>query len=133
MNPAHAVDNSLIYMDLNQINSLFTDPACPIFLTQAGADGWSAGWRWHPSRQFDLNRLQLWLDSFDWRRAKLVVRTREGWFSTNSVDNSIEHWKSSEWRSDSRIELIFDQSQNLELLKPGLKKCLDVPADGKVG
>ena len=133
MNIAHAVDNSLIYKDLNQIQSLFTDPESPIFLTQLGEDGWSAGWRWHPSRLFDLNRLQSWLDSLDWRRAKLVVRTKEGWFSTNSVDNSIEHWKSSEWRSDSRIELIFDRLQNPELLKSGLRKCLDALEDGKVG
>ena len=108
--------------------NLSTDIAQPIFLTQQGPEGWSAGWRWHSSRQFDLKRLQLWLESLNWRRAKLVVRTAEGWFSTNSVDNSFESWKSSEWRMDSRIELIFDQLQNLELLKSGLISCLNVPA-----
>lgn len=128
MNFTHAVDNSLIYKDLNPIRSLFTDIAQPIFLAQEGPEGWSAGWRWHSSRLFDLKRLQLWFESLNWRRAKLVVRTPEGWFSTNSVDNVFEDWKSSEWRMDSRIELIFDQPQNLELLKSGLKNGLYMPA-----
>ena len=128
MNIAHAVDNSLIYKDLSPIESLFTDIAQPIFLTQEGPEGWSMGWRWHSSRQFDLRRLQPWLESLNWRRAKLVVRTPEGWFSTNSVNNVLEDWKSSEWQMDSRIELIFDQPQNLELLKSWLKNCLDMPA-----
>ena len=124
MNTAHAVDNSLIYKDFNHIGSVFSDPGTPVVMTQSQAEGWSVGWRWHASRQFDLGLLQQWLESLNWRRAKLVIRGSQGWFSSNSVDNSVAPWKSSEWRKDSRLELIFDQPQDLELLRSGLDSCL---------
>ena len=120
----HPVDKSLIYKDIIQFGSVFTDPGIPIQQAQLQPEGWSVGWRWHASRQFDLSRLQQWLKSFDWRRAKLVVRASEGWFSSNSVDNSLQFWKSSEWRQDSRLELIFEQPQDLEVLRAGLESCL---------
>ena len=124
MNDIHAVDNLLIYKDFNQINSIFTDPKTPIMLAQQQAQGWSVGWRWHPSQQFDLNALQQWLESWNWRRAKLVIHTPTGWFSTNCVENTIEQWKNCEWRKDSRLELIFDHPQDQSLLLVGLEKCL---------
>ena len=124
MNDIHAVDNLLIYKDFNQINSIFTDPKTPIMLAQQQAQGWSVGWRWHPSQQFDLNALQQWLESWNWRRAKLVIHTPTGWFSTNCVENTIEQWKNCEWRKDSRVELIFDHPQDQSLLLVGLEKCL---------
>ena len=124
MNDIHAVDNLLIYKDFSHVGSVFSDPRTPIVMTQSQPGGWSAGWRWHASRQFDLSLLQQWLHTLDWRRAKLVVRAPGGWFSTNSVDNSIAQWKSSEWRKDSRLELIFDHPQDLELLRSGLENCL---------
>ena len=127
MNCIHPVDKSLIYKDLVQVNGLFMKPEIPIVTTQAEAEGWSIGWRWHRARQFDSSQLRLWLESLDWRRAKLIVRTSTGWFSTNSVDNVIEHWKSTEWRTDSRIELIFNQPQDVEWLKNGLENCLVRP------
>ena len=124
MNIAHAVDNSLIYKDFNHIGSVFSDPRTPMVMTQHQPEGWSAGWRWHPSRQFDLDLLQQWLESLDWQRAKLVIHGSAGWFSNNSVDNSIAQWRSSEWRKDSRLELIFAQPQDLDLLCSGLESCL---------
>lgn len=124
MKDIHPVDNSLIYKDIIQVGSVFTDPGIPIQQTQLQPEGWSVGWRWHASRQFDLSRLQEWLKSLDWRRAKLVVRASEGWFSSNSVDNSLQFWKPSEWRQDSRLELIFDQPQDLDVLRAGLESCL---------
>ena len=124
MNIAHAVDNSLIYKDFNLIGSVFSDPRTPMVMTQHQLEGWSAGWRWHPSRQFDLDLLHQWLESLDWKRAKLVIHGSAGWFSNNSVDNSIAPWKSSEWRKDSRLELIFDHPQDLDLLRCGLENCL---------
>ena len=124
MNDIHPVDNSLIYKDFYRIGSVFTDPETPIQLTQLQPEGWSVGWRWHASRQFDLSGLEHWLKSLNWRRAKLVIRASEGWFSSNSVDNSLEQWKSSEWRQDSRIELIFEGQQDLEWLRSGLENCL---------
>lgn len=124
MNISHAVDNSLIYKDFNHIGSVFSDPRTPMVMTQHQPEGWSAGWRWHPSRQFDLDLLQQWLESLDWQRAKLVIHGSAGWFSNNSVDNSIAQWKSSEWRKDSRLELIFAQPQDLDALQSGLENCL---------
>ena len=124
MNIAHAVDNSLIYKDFNHIGSVFSDPRTPMVMTQHQPEGWSAGWRWHPSRQFDLDLLQQWLERLDWQRAKLVIHGSAGWFSNNSVDNSIAQWRSSEWRKDSRLELIFAQPQDLDLLCSGLESCL---------
>ncbi|MDY7572052.1 CobW family GTP-binding protein [Pseudomonas sp. CCC4.1] len=124
MNIAHAVDNSLIYKDFNHIGSVFSDPRTPLVMTQHQPEGWSAGWRWHPSRQFDLDLLQQWLESLDWQRAKLVIHGSAGWFSNNSVDNSIAQWRSSEWRKDSRLELIFAQPQDLDLLCSELESCL---------
>lgn len=124
MNIAHVVDNSLIYKDFNHIGSVFSDPHTPMVMTQHQPEGWSAGWRWHPSRQFDLDLLQQWLESLDWQRAKLVIHGSAGWFSNNSVDNSIAQWRSSEWRKDSRLELIFAQPQDLDLLCSGLECCL---------
>ena len=125
MNDIHPVDNSLIYKDFNQIRQVFTDPETPIVLAQQQAQGWSVGWCWHSSRQFDVSALQQWLESWNWRRAKLVVHAKTGWFSTNCVDNTLEQWKSSEWRKDSRLELIFDHPQDLNVLLEGLEKCLD--------
>ena len=129
MNDIHPVDNSLIYKDFNQIVSVFTDPQTPIVMTQLQPEGWSAGWRWHASRQFDLSRLQQWLESLNWRRAKLVIHAPVGWFSNNAVDNVPAQWKSSEWRKDSRIELIFDHPQDLDLLRTGLESCLHKPSE----
>ncbi|MQT42687.1 MULTISPECIES: GTP-binding protein [unclassified Pseudomonas] len=124
MKDIHPVDKLLIYKDIIQIGSVFTDPGIPILQAQLQPEGWSVGWRWHASRQFDVSRLQQWLKSLDWRRAKLVVRASEGWFSSNSVDNSLQSWKPSEWRQDSRLELIFEQPQDLEVLRAGLQSCL---------
>ena len=125
MNVIHAVDNSLIYKDINQIGRVFSSPDTPVVMTRLDPEGWSAGWCWHPSRQFDLGRLQQWLESLDWRRAKLVIHGSTGWFSTNSVDNCVADWKPSEWRKDSRIELIFDQPQDVNSLLFGLKNCIE--------
>lgn len=124
MKDIHPVDKSLIYKDIIQVVSIFTDPGIPIQQAQLQPEGWSVGWRWHASRQFDVNRLQQWLKSLDWRRAKLVVRASEGWFSSNSVDNALQSWKPSEWRQDSRLELIFEQPQDLDVLRAGLESCL---------
>lgn len=124
MKDIHPVDKSLIYKDIIQVCSIFTDPGIPIQQAQLQPEGWSVGWRWHASRQFDVSRLQQWLKSLDWRRAKLVVRASEGWFSSNSVDNSLQSWKPSEWRQDSRLELIFEQPQDLDVLRAGLESCL---------
>ncbi len=124
MNISHAMDNSLICKEFNQIGSVFSDPCTPIVMTQLQPQAWSVGWRWHASRQFDLGLLRQWLESLNWRRAKVVIHGPEGWFSSNSVDNSVAAWVPSEWRTDSRLELIFDQPQDLDVLRSGLENCL---------
>eukprot|EP01133_Synstelium_polycarpum_P008723 gene8723-10243_t len=120
---AAAVDNFELPKGLGQMPAIWTDPASPICLSQGQEDGWSIGWRWHPSQRFDARRIQLWLESLDWRRAKLVIHSLDGWVSANAVDNAALAWQSSEWRRDSRIELIFSEVQDVAQLQGGLTAC----------
>ena len=108
---------------LAQMPAIWTDPGLPICLSQAQADGWSIGWRWHPSQQFDLSRVDHWLQNLDWRRAKLVIHSSEGWRSGNGLDNSPLNWLPSEWRRDSRLELIFSSAQDGAALQASLDAC----------
>ena len=114
----------MIYKDFNSIGSIFSGPETPIIVFSQQPEGWSAGWKWHPSRQFDLQALNRWLEGLNWLRAKLVVHGSAGWMSSNSLKNRLEPWKNAEWRKDSRIELIFDAPQDLNTLTEGLQQCL---------
>ncbi|MFZ3206941.1 MAG: cobalamin biosynthesis protein CobW, partial [Pseudomonas sp.] len=58
-----------------------------------------------------------------WRRAKLVLQTNAGWLSANALDGQALHWQNSEWRKDSRLELIFAQPQEAETLRRGMAAC----------
>ncbi|KMT56608.1 CobW family GTP-binding protein [Pseudomonas fildesensis] len=118
-----AVDNFDEPKGLAQMPAIWSDPALPICLNQAQEGGWSIGWRWHPSQVFDTQRLREWLESLEWRRAKLVIHSAEGWVSANAVDNSPLAWQPSEWRRDSRIELIFSQPQDVAALQAALAAC----------
>ena len=118
-----AVDNVELPQGLAQMPAIWSEPALPIFLSQNQEGGWSVGWRWHPSQQFDVSRLHHWLSSLDWRRAKLVIHSLEGWVSANAVDNSLLAWQASEWRRDSRIELIFSEPQDVAALQADLAAC----------
>lgn len=120
---AAAVDNVDVPRGLAQMPAIWSDPAQPICLSQAQEGSWSIGWRWHPSLQFDAQRLQRWLASLGWRRAKLVIHSAEGWVSANAVDNSALAWQPSEWRRDSRIELIFSEPQDVSALQTALAAC----------
>jgi len=106
-----------------QMPAVWLDPQQPICLSQGQAEGWSIGWRWHPSQRFELMRVQLWLASLPWRRAKLVLQTNAGWLSGNALNGESIHWQSSEWRKDSRLELIFAEAQDEAVLKAGLEGC----------
>ncbi|WP_438866809.1 CobW family GTP-binding protein [Pseudomonas sp. L1(2025)] len=118
-----AVDNLDVPKGLAQIPAIWTDPALPICLSQAQEGGWSIGWRWHPSQSFDIARLHSWLSGHEWRRAKLVIHSGVTWVSANAVDNSPLTWQPSEWRRDSRIELIFSQPQDVAGLQSALAAC----------
>ncbi|WP_282410745.1 CobW-like GTP-binding protein [Pseudomonas sp. PS02303] len=117
------VDNFIVPKGLAQMPAIWTDPALPICLSQAQDGGWSVGWRWHPTQTFDAARVGQWLESFAWRRAKLVIHSVDGWVSANALDNSPLEWQPSEWRQDSRIELIFGEPQEVASLQKALADC----------
>lgn len=103
--------------------ALWADPGQPICLAQQGEGGWSIGWRWHPGQQFYPQRLQAFLRTWPWRRAKGVIHGVEGWQSFNGLNGDMPAWQPSDWRRDTRIELIFDQPQSQSVLQAGLSEC----------
>ena len=117
------VDNFVAPKGLAQLPAIWTDPALPICLSQEQEGGWSVGWRWHPSQTFDATLVGRWLESLAWRRAKLVIHSVDGWVSANALENSVLDWQPSEWRRDSRIELIFSEPQDVDSLQRDLADC----------
>lgn len=117
------VDNLVVPKGLAQMPAIWSDPALPICLSQEQEEGWSIGWRWHPSQTFSAERIARWLETLAWRRAKLVFHSGDGWKSANALDNAALEWRISEWRQDSRIELIFAMPQDVEVLQRGLADC----------
>ncbi|MBD9600506.1 cobalamin biosynthesis protein CobW [Pseudomonas sp. PDM10] len=121
------VDNFVAPKGLAQLPAIWTDPALPICLSQEQEGGWSVGWRWHPSQTFDATLVGRWLESLAWRRAKLVIHSVDGWVSVNALENSVLDWQPSEWRRDSRIELIFSEPQEVDSLQRDLADCRSSP------
>ncbi|UZE17962.1 CobW-like GTP-binding protein [Pseudomonas sp. B21-054] len=117
------VDNVVLPKDVGQMSAIWTDPKSPICLYQQQEGSWSIGWRWHPSQSFDTAALAQWLLGWGWKRAKLVIHSADGWVSANALDGAALDWKASEWRQDSRIELIFDELQDVDALQAGLANC----------
>ena len=107
--------------DLAQIWRNAAEPICQV---QAQVEGWSIGWRWHPGQRFDLEQVSRWLQSLGWRRAKAVLHGAEGWHSLNALQGqALAAWSPSEWRKDSRLELIFDHAQNVDVLTTSFAIC----------
>jgi G3E family GTPase len=102
---------------------IWRDPREPICQVQEQAEGWSIGWRFHPSQVFELLRVQTWLAGLPWRRAKLVLHSNAGWLSANALEGEAPHWQASEWRKDSRLELIFAEPQDGAALAAALAEC----------
>lgn len=102
------------------LGDLWVDKSRGQCQVQDHPDGWSIGWRWHPQVQFDLQTLGHWLEDEGWRRAKLVIHSTQGWRSSNLLAGQVAQWRTSEWRRDSRVELIFDTPQDATLLQQGL-------------
>ena len=122
---AHAGShNPAIPRSLAQLPAAWADPMAPVCLSQQQAEGWSIGWRWHPERVFDSAKVQTWLQASGWRRAKLVIHSEKGWVSGNALSESTLDWALSEWRKDSRLELIFDGPQDEGTLQRKLAACL---------
>lgn len=115
-----AVDN-----DLPLPLALWTNASQPICLAQQGDGGWSIGWRWHPGQRFDRERVQQFLQAWHWRRAKGVIHSDAGWQSFNALRDEAISWLPSEWRTDSRIELIFEDEQAVPDLQQALAACRD--------
>lgn len=103
--------------------AVWLDPQQPICQSQGSVQGWSIGWRWHPSQRFDLIQVERWLASLDWRRAKLVLHGPDGWRSANALAGEALRFKPSEWRKDSRLELIFDEPQEASGLQTAMAAC----------
>lgn len=104
--------------------TVWSDRHRPICHSQTQEEGWSIGWRWHPAQQFDLARLQQWLGALAWQRAKLVIHSESGWVSGNALAGGAFDWRASEWRRDSRLELIFDEPQDETAMQATLAECL---------
>jgi len=102
---------------------LWLDPTRPVCASQARAEGWSIGWRWHPGQRFELDAVRRWLGGLPWHRAKLVLHTEGGWMSGNGLRGEPISWRVSEWRRDSRVELIFDVVRDEAELKAGMQAC----------
>jgi len=119
-----SVDKSILPPSLGKIAAIWPDPRQPICLSQAQHEGWSIGWRWHPSQRFELSRIQQWLQGMPWQRAKLVIHSADGWFSGNGLEGAALNWQASEWRKDSRLELIFAEPQDEAQLTTELTACL---------
>ncbi|WP_341960972.1 CobW-like GTP-binding protein [Pseudomonas sp. RC10] len=118
------VDKFVAPRSLAQLPAVWVDPMTPICLSQAQPEGWSIGWRWHPERIFDATKVRAWLRSHEWRRAKLVIHSGSGWVSGNALERAEFEWAPSEWRKDSRLELIFDEPQTEAQLTAQLANCL---------
>ncbi|VXA91596.1 CobW family GTP-binding protein [Pseudomonas sp. 8O] len=109
---------------------IWRNAAEPICQVQDQPEGWSIGWRWHPSQRFDLAQVSQWLQGMNWRRAKAVLHGAEGWRSLNALQGqALEAWPASEWRKDSRLELIFEQAQSLDALTASFTACR-IPTTG---
>ncbi|WP_122432447.1 CobW family GTP-binding protein [Pseudomonas viridiflava] len=118
-----SVDNLNVPRSIGQLPTVWPDPRVPLCLSHGGG-GWSIGWRWHPSQQFDLQRVLLWLESLNWQRAKMVIHSAGGWYSGNVAQGGRLAWQLSEWRQDSRLELIFSTPQDAEVLQAQMVGCL---------
>ncbi|MBA1275959.1 CobW family GTP-binding protein [Stutzerimonas azotifigens] len=116
-------DGELPAVPAAQPGTLWTSPDAPICQVQEQPEGWSIGWRWHPSQRFDLLRLQRWLHELGWRRAKLVIHAEQGWYAANALVGQEPSFSPSAWRRDSRIELIFDRPQPKAQLMDALAAC----------
>ncbi|GGJ94555.1 CobW family GTP-binding protein [Pseudomonas matsuisoli] len=103
--------------------TMWSDVSQPIRQAHETADGWSVGWRFHPSQTFDVPALERWLDGLDYRRAKAIVHGYNGWYAANLLAGDACRWQESAWRRDSRIELIFEKRLDAARLHAGLDAC----------
>lgn len=85
---------------------------------------WATSWKVPPQSQLSLDKLEHFLSVWPWIRAKAIVHTLDGWRSANLLPGQPLAWRGTEWRKDSRLELIFAQPQNQFELEQGWAACL---------
>ncbi|MGH8382110.1 CobW family GTP-binding protein [Pseudomonas sp.] len=118
------VDKLVSANTVGPMAALWTNPHEPVCSIQDAAEGWSIGWCWHPRQMLERSRIEQFLRDFGWRRAKLVIHSPQGWQSINALAGQGDlHWQPSEWRRDSRIELIFATAQDRNLLQQAMRAC----------
>ena len=117
------VANVSLPREVGQMPAVWTDPTSPICLYQQQEGGWSIGWRWHPSQRLDTATLMRWLQGWGWKRAKMVIHSADGWVSANALEGATLRWQASGWRQGSRIELIFDDPQDVAAMQAGQANC----------
>ncbi|MCJ8169464.1 CobW family GTP-binding protein [Atopomonas sediminilitoris] len=113
---------------LNDLPSVWLNPQQPQCVSHLAAEGWSIGWRWHPSQHFDLTRLGEWLSQQSVVRAKGIVQTADGAFSCNVLPPQPLRWQPSAWAKDSRVELILAQAGDAQALTAALSATLATAA-----
>ncbi|NBA97055.1 GTP-binding protein [Pseudomonas sp. R5(2019)] len=106
---------------------IWTDTKKPIVQSYQQGENWSIGWCWHPSQSFDLAKIQAWIERLEWCRAKMVIHSPQGWYSANALDRQALNWQPSEWRKDSRLELIFSYPQDAAVLETDFLDCRQGP------
>lgn len=95
--------------------------------TQPASD-WSIGWQLAPDRLVNPEGLESMLQQWPWKRAKMIIHSRQGWLSANLLPDQAVAWRATEWRKDSRLELIFDEPQPLEALEKAWAACQLTPS-----
>lgn len=112
---------------------IFNGSAKPLFSLgnrqTAQAGDWSIGWQLPPERLLDRHRIEALLQHWPWKRAKMIIRSPMGWHSANLLPQQPIEWQPSEWRKDSRVELIFDSPQPVAELEKAWETC-ELPVSG---
>lgn len=99
-----------------------------VVTAQSGSD-WSIGWQLAADRVLDLQRIEHMLEQWPWKRAKMIIHSPEGWVSANLLPDQAIEWRATEWRKDSRLELIFDEPQPSAGLEEAWAAC-QLPPSG---
>lgn len=98
-------------------------------VTAQSASDWSIGWQLDPHRLVDLERIEHMLEQWPWKRAKMIIHSSDGWVSANLLPGQEMKWRTTEWRKDSRLELIFDEPQPSARLEEAWAAC-QLPPSG---
>lgn len=87
------------------------------------ASDWSIGWQLAPHQLLDLQRVERMLGQWPWKRAKMIIHSSQGWLSANLLPGQAIKWRATEWRKDSRLELVFDEPQPSAALEEAWAAC----------